>query len=226
MRHERTRRRPAIKLLHHRRFNFDEVPFVKLHAKGSDGSRPRYEDIANFRIRDQIQISLAITRFHIFKTMPLLGHRKESLRKKFERLDMQAQLTRASAENISFRADNIPDIEKIEQLIIALAHSVFTHIDLQLCAILLQMHEARLTHAPYGLNSARNAHANFGNQLFRGVPVVLAKDFRNGAGEIEAPSKGPVAQRFDLSHACGALFKQAVFQRQNKSPDRESVIII
>ncbi len=166
------------------------------------------EDLAAFRIRDQIEIALAVADLHIFQPVELLGHGEKGLREEFELLDMQAQFARAGAEKIAFGADDIADVEQTEQLVIALADGVLAHVALQTRAVLLDVQEAGFAHAPNGLDAAGELYANFGNQFFRGLFAVLP---RRTSGivqrEIETLAERAVAQGFDLMHAGGALFK-------------------
>src|ERR1019366_6023783 len=165
-------------------------------------------------IRNQIKVTLPVADLDIFQTVPLFRHREKSLRKEFQLLHMQAQFARPRAENVTLSADNIPDIEQTEQLVVPLADGVLAHIALQPRSILLDVHETGLTHAPYGLDPPGDLDPYFRNQFFRGLLAILRKHLGNRTGEIETLAKGQVTQGFDLAHARRALFKQFVFQRQ------------
>ena len=125
MGHEGLRRGAAVERLHHRRFHLDVIPFFELTAQRCDDLRALQEYLAALRIRNQIQIALAVPDLHVFQTMPLLRHGEERLRKEFERFHMQAQLARARAEKVTLRADNVPDIEQTEQLVIPLTGPLY-----------------------------------------------------------------------------------------------------
>ena len=59
---------------------------------------------------------------------------------------MNAQLAGAGTEEIAVDADDVADVEQLEQLEIALAHGVFLDVDLQALSVLLQVGEAGLAH--------------------------------------------------------------------------------
>ncbi len=147
MRDERPCRRAAVERLHHRRLHFQKSVRLQLPPQRRDDLRPRHEHLANFRIRDQIQIALAVARLDVFQAMPFLGHREQRLRQEVQPLDMDAQFAGPGAEQVSFDADNIADVEDLIQRVILLRHGVLADIDLQPLAVLLQMREAGLAHA-------------------------------------------------------------------------------
>ncbi len=65
--------------LEHGRLHFQESARFELAAQRCDDFRARDEDLADFRIRDQIEITLAIARLDVFQAMPLFGHGEQSL---------------------------------------------------------------------------------------------------------------------------------------------------
>ena len=158
--------------------------------------------------------------------MPFLRHREQCLCKELQLLNMQAEFARARAEQIALRTNDVAQIEQSEQRIVAFLYRIFAYIDLQLCSILLQVHEARFAHAPHGLDAACNLDPNFRNQLFRSLVAVLPKDLRNRIRKIVALAECLVTECFDLVYTGCALLKQSIFQRQIQVSCGESVIII
>ena len=143
VRDERPRRRAAVQRLHHRRLDFDEAARLELPPQRRDDPRARHEHLAHFGIRDQIEIALAVARLDVLQPVPLLGHGEQRLREELELLRVHAQLAGARAEQVAFHADDVADIDQLEQLVIALADRVLLDVDLQPLAVLLQVREAR-----------------------------------------------------------------------------------
>ena len=59
---------------------------------------------------------------------------------------MHAELARARAEQVALHADDVADIEQLEELEVALADGVLLDVDLQPLAVLLQVRESGLAH--------------------------------------------------------------------------------
>jgi hypothetical protein len=175
MRDERTRRRPAIQRLHHGRFHFHEVVAFQLAAQRRDYAAARQEDLAHFRVRDQIQIALPVARLHIFQAVPLLRHGEQRLRQVLQVLHMHAQLARARAEQVAFHADDVAHVDQLVDGEIALGDGVLLHVDLQPLAILRQVREPGLAHAAQGLHSSGDAHAHRRRKFFRGLRPYSAR---------------------------------------------------
>ena len=150
MRDERPRRRAPVKRLHHGRFHFDEAVALQLAPQRSDDAAARQEDLAHFRIGDQIQVALPVARFHVFQAVPFLGHGEQRLGQILQPFRVHAQLAGARAEQVAFHADDVADIEELEDGEIALGHGIFLDVDLQPLAVLCQVREARLAHVAQG----------------------------------------------------------------------------
>ncbi len=155
----------------------------------------------------EVEIALAIARLHVFQAMPLFGHGEQRLGKELQLFGVDAQFAGAGAEEVAVHADDVADIEQLEELIIALAHGVLLHVDLQTLAVLLEVGEAGLAHVAQGHEAAGDADAHFGGQLFGGLGAVRGQNLGNGMGEIEPAPVGAVSQRFDLADAGQALLE-------------------
>ena len=176
--------------------------------------RARHEDLAHVGIRDQVEIALAVARLHVLQAVPLLRHGKQRLGQELELLRVDAELAGAGAEEIAFHADDVAEIDQLEQRIIALAHRVFLDVDLQPLAVLLQVREARLAHVAQRHHAAGDADADLRRQFLGGLRAVLGQNLGNRVGELESLAIGPVAEGFDLANARQALLEQLIFQRQ------------
>ena len=79
MRDERLGRRAARNRLHHRRLDFEEIAVFKKSPQ-QPTMRERFSNtVAHVGIDHQIDIALAVTRFDIGQTMPLLRQRSQTL---------------------------------------------------------------------------------------------------------------------------------------------------
>ncbi len=204
---ERPRGSPAIERLHHRCFHFDEIARLQLAPQRRDDARPRDEHLAHFRVGDQVQVALAVAGFHVLQAVPLFGHRKQRLGKELQLLGVDAQLAGAGPEQVALHADDVADIQHLEELEIALADRIFLHVNLQPLAVLLEVREARLAHVANSHHASGHTHAHFGCEFLGGLGAVCAQDLGNGVGEIVAPAVGAVAQRLDFANARQALLE-------------------
>ena len=120
------------------------------------------------------------------------------MREELQLLGVDAELAGAGAEQVAFHADDVADIQHLEELEIALAHGVFLDVDLQALAVLLQVREAGLAHVADGHDAAGDAHAHLRRQFFGGLGAILRQDLGNGVGELEpaAVGRGIPAPRF------------------------------
>ena len=71
--------------------------------------------LRDFRIRDQIQIALPVAGLDVLQAVPLLGHGEQSLGEELELLGVDAELAGARAEQIAFHADDVAEVDQLEQ---------------------------------------------------------------------------------------------------------------
>ena len=180
MGHEGARGGAAVERLHHGGFDFDEAAGLELAAQRADDPRARDEDLAHLGIGDEVEIALAVADFDVLQAVPLFGHGEQGLGEELELLRVDAQLAGAGAEEIALDADDVADIEQLEELEIALAHGVLLDVDLQALSVLLQVGEAGLAHVAQRHEAAGDADAHLGQKLFRGLAAVAGDDLRNG----------------------------------------------
>ena len=136
------------------------------------------------------------------------------LREEFQLLGVDAQLAGAGAEQVAFHADDVAEVEQLEERVIALAHGVLLDVDLQALAVLLQVGEAGLAHVAQRHQASGNADPHLRRQFFGRLGAVLGQNLRHGVGEIEPLAVGPISEGLDLADARQALLEQLVFQGQ------------
>ena len=222
---ERPRRGAPVDRLHHGGFHFDEAAGLELPAQRGNDLGAGDEDLAHVGVGDQVEIALAVARFHVLQAVPLLRHGEQRLGELFQTLHVQAQLPCAGAEQVPFGAHDIADVEPLVELEVALRHAVTAHVDLQALAVLLQVGETGLPHAAQGSDASGYAHAHRLRQLLGGSGAVLGQDGGDSVGEIVTAAVGTVAQRLQLPSALQALLKQLVFQGQMVLLTGENLII-
>src|SRR5690348_1392850 len=114
---------------------------------------------------------------------------------------MQAQFAGARSKQVTLGTDDVADVKKAEQLVVALADRILPHIALQPCTVLLDVHESGFAHAADGLDASGEPDPNLGDQLVRGFFAMLAENVRDRAGKVETLAKWPEPKGFDFLHA-------------------------
>ncbi len=143
MRDKRTRHRAAIERLHHRSLYFEKSSFIQLPPQRPYDVRSCNEDFANFRICDQVEIALPVTRLDIFETMPFFRKPQHDLRKKEQLLGMHRKLAGLGTKQVPCDSDDVANIQQIVKFEAVFGDRVFSDVDLQLFAALQQMQESR-----------------------------------------------------------------------------------
>ena len=121
MRHERPRQRAAGNRLHHRRLDLEIAAAVQKAANRGEHSASDGEHLARVGIDDQVEIPLAVARLDVRQPMPFLGQRQETLGQELERGGPDRQLVGLGAEDAPLHADEVAEVEKLEDREIAFA---------------------------------------------------------------------------------------------------------
>ena len=95
-----------------------------------DDAAAHFEDPPRIRIDNQIEVALAIPRLDVLEPVPLLGQRQQALRQELQRRDMDAELVRFRAKEVSLDADPIADVQQLEDAEVGLRHGVLPDVDL------------------------------------------------------------------------------------------------
>ena len=98
---------------------------------------------------------------------------------------MDAQLAGPGPEQVSLHPDDVANVEPLVQCKVPLPHAVLANVDLQLLAVLHQMSEPCLTHAPDGRDATRHLDLYPRLQLFRRLAPELGQYPGDGVREIE-----------------------------------------
>src|SRR5262249_50376889 len=148
MRDERTRHCAAGDRLHHRRFHFDVSPRIKKLADRLHYLAALDENLAHVLVHDQVDVALAVAQLHVAQAMPLLWQPQKIFGQEGKLFDMNGQLTRTRAEEISANANVVSQIEQLIESKSFFADEIELHVDLQPLTALLQMREAGLALQP------------------------------------------------------------------------------
>ena len=130
VRHERPRQRPAGNRLHHRRLDLEIAAAVQKGANRSEHTTSDAEHLPRVGIDDQVEIALAVARLDVGQPVPLLGQRQEALGQELERRGPDRQLVRLGAEDATLDADEVAEVEQLEDREIALGQRVLADVDL------------------------------------------------------------------------------------------------
>src|SRR6476619_4054479 len=159
MRHERTRKSAARNRLHHRRLDFEKAASNQKLANCRDDAATDFEDLTCIRVDDQIEITLAVADLDVLQSVPFFRQRQQALGQELEPLRIHGQLVRLCAEQRAVNADPVAQIEKLENVEVALGKRVLTDVRLNACAAVRDNDEVGLPKRPDGENSTRQSEA-------------------------------------------------------------------
>ena len=187
---ERPRGRAAGVLYEHGRFDFKEALPVEVAADAGDDPGSADEGLANFRIHDQVGITLAVAKVRICHAVIFLRQRTKGLRKQRDVLDMHRDLTGLGLEDITADADDIAHVVFPEVGKLGLRNRVLAHIELDLALAILDVAEDGFAHAAFGHDASGNADLL--------VLVVFKGVFDPGRGRVALKSRltERIASRF------------------------------
>ena len=99
--------------LHHRRFDFDKSPIGEKLPHGLHQLRALQEDVADFGIHEQIHVALPVAQLDVGQAMPFFGKGQQVLGEKRNLLDMDGELSRPGAEQVTAHADVVAKIKQL-----------------------------------------------------------------------------------------------------------------
>src|SRR5262245_44001576 len=168
MGYERTRRRAPGNPLHHRRFHFQEIPFLEKAPQETHDARTFLEKISHFRIDHQIDVPLAIARLNVGKTVPLFGQGSQALGQQPQPLGFDRQFLGLRAKEAAPDSDNVAHIQGLKQSITLISELVLSRVYLDPSPPILDVKERRLPHFAHSHDPAR--YLELGGEV--GQPLV------------------------------------------------------
>ena len=114
------------------------------------------EHLARLGIDDQIEVALTIANLDVGEAMPLLRQRQVALREKLESRCPDRQLVGARAEQMSFDADDVSEVEQTEHLEVVLRERVLLDVHLDARAAIGEHEKIRLAEVANAQRCARS----------------------------------------------------------------------
>ncbi len=175
VRHERPRQRAARDRLHHRRLDFEIAARVQESAEAREHPAADLEHAPRILVDDEIEVALPVADLDVAQAVPLFGQRQETLDQELELRDVDRQLVGPRAKQVPFDADEIAEVEQLEDLEVTLADRVLTDVGLDLGLAIRDRDEVGLAEAADRQDAARGLRLDaFGGELVAG-PVAVAR---------------------------------------------------
>ena len=154
MRLERIGRGAAGHRLDHRRFDFVESPVEEEFTDLPDRLDALVEQFPDVLVGDQVEVSVAVSQFHVMKAVPFFRERQQGLGKQRPRVDFQGFFARLRNEELALGADLIAQIYALERLESRVAHGVLLDVNLEPRAAVLQVREDAFPHLAFRHHAA------------------------------------------------------------------------
>ena len=111
---KRLRRGAARHRLQHRRFHFEETFRLEEPPDLTNDGDPLFEDRARTLVRDEIEITLPITRLDVLEPVPFFRQRPQGLGQQLELVNFEGRLAGFRQETIALDPDEIAEIDEFE----------------------------------------------------------------------------------------------------------------
>ncbi len=122
-----------------------------------------------FSIDDEVEITLAVPLFHILEAVPFLGKGPQGFGEELHRVGEDGQFARLRLEDLPFEADDVADVELLENLVCRALQDVLSDICLGLPFSVLNVDESALAEIPECHDAARNGDPLLALFQFLGV---------------------------------------------------------
>ena len=199
----------AVERLQDRRLDFEEAGVVEVGTQGAHDHSPVTEQSACIFVGQQVHIATPVANFRIAHAVPFVRHRFEGFGQEGDLLDSDAQLAAASDGERAAGADEVAEVDEAfpDFVVPAVGQTVALDEELDLCAAIVQIGEADLTHHADALESAGNGH----DRLLLGAVVIKGAGCGDRMGAVHARRIGvdpPCAQGIQLLQATLFLIAQ------------------
>ncbi len=199
MRRERPRDGAAGDRLHHRRLDFEIAALRHELADGRDDPAPGLEHFAGRRVHDQVQIPLAVPDLDIREAVPFLRQRREALDEKVHARRPDGKLVRLRAEQPAFNANEVAEVERLENLEVEFRNGVLPHVDLNRLQTVGEHKKVRLAERPHPENASAGGRWNLVRVELVMRPLAIGgRQFRNRVRAIETARIDFHAERHEL----------------------------
>ena len=117
VRDERPRRRAADERVHRRRLDLEEAALVEDRAQRAHDVAPRAEDVGDRRVRDEVDVALAVAQLDVGQAVPLLGQRAVRLREQAHASRLDRELAALARGERALGLDDVADVDVGEPLV-------------------------------------------------------------------------------------------------------------
>ena len=175
MRHERPCRRASQNRMHHRRFHFHVAALVEKPPQLAHDLRTPHENFPRPFVHDQVEIAPPEPLLHVRKSVPFFRQRQQRFAQKFQSFHPHGQLIGLGPEQVTRNADDVAQIEQLEQLERLLTDDVELYVDLQASPTACQMRKCCFSVRPQRDDPPRHAHFDslLGQLLTRSLTKLL-----------------------------------------------------
>jgi len=132
------------------------------------------EDLLHRFIGDQVEVALTVPGFGVFESVPLAGRRTQGLPERGEGLNLHAGLAHAGDEKGAFNADEISQIQELEDFGRIVTEHLGLNPKLDPAADIAQVKELTLTHVTVGRDAARQTNTGALGQA-HGITLGLGR---------------------------------------------------
>ena len=145
---------PSGNGLHHRRFHLDVTALMEEAPDFLEDQGTLQEDLLHRFIGDQVEVALTVPGFGVFESVPLAGRRTQGLPERGEGLDLHAGLAHAGDEKGAFNADEISQIQELEDFGRVVAEHLRLDPKLDPAADIAQVEELTFAHVTVSRDAA------------------------------------------------------------------------
>jgi hypothetical protein len=154
--YEGTSQSTAINGLKDGGFNFYETSFVQKSPYGLDYPRALDKDFADFRVGDQVKVTLPIANFNIPKPVPLLWNWAQGFRQDPKLGDLNGDFTRPCFGDNPLNADDVAGVQLPKLPVCFLPDIIEPDQKLNSPGTVHQVGESEFTMLPEGCQPTRN----------------------------------------------------------------------
>ena len=147
--------------VHHGSLHLQKAVIFEELADEADDAAAHDEDLAHFRIHDQIEIALAVAQLFVLETMVLFGQRDDRFGDEIELLDVEGELAGASDERVAHRLDDIAHFDELLDLFEPLlAKLILVEVDLYKTALVFDLRKGSFAHEAQEFDTAGESDAD------------------------------------------------------------------
>jgi hypothetical protein len=154
--YERTSQSAAVNWLKDRGFNFYEPSFVQKSPYGLDYPRALDKDFTDFRVGNQVKVTLSVADFNISKPMPFLWNRAQRFRQNPKLENLNSDFARPCFGNSPFSADDVASVQLPKLPVCLLPDIVEPNQKLNSPRTVHQVCESEFAMLPKGCQPTRN----------------------------------------------------------------------